>query len=461
MVEVKSARGSTVLVDRPVKPAPAAAFGAWASDDEGDEGLLGMERQPLAAATKAKKKKKKKKKNQPTKKNMPTENTPSPRSRSQQPSPRSQTQKKASPRSGAAPKLMSPRAGADPRLRSPPRTPGAPDFSTIATQVMAQHAPGSGRKSFAAKPVNMKYIERLHSLHSERERNLQVVRQMEQASLQRLSSPPRSKRAQARRIDELHREHQEREHRRQLRKAEAFQQRRMAEEEAAVPEVRRQKKLRSIAQLRKKLQSMSYGTHGQDPRKLFSHFDRDNSGALELAEFRSAVRKGGHMTSADITDAELRRLFEAVDVDHSGDVSVDELASFVWGVDEIDVVDQSDYSTADGKAAATGITPTRLRSPSPVAGRLESPTHPAERLLQWAEQRDKKLAARQQQMAETQQPPATPKISRKSRQLAGDRGVGKLHEWHEQKTRKVEDKRAAAADAAFERLMSPVRDRGK
>ncbi len=403
-------------------------------------------------------------------KKTPTGNTPSPRS--QQPSPGAQAQKQASPqagaaprlmspRAGAAPRLMSPRAGAAPRLRSPPRTPGAPDFSAFATQVVAQQALGSGRKSSAAKPVNMKYIERLHSLHSERERNLQVVRQMEQASLQRLSSPPRSKRAQARRIDELHREHQEREHRRQLRKAEAFQQRRMAEEEAAVPEVRRQKKLRSIAQLRKKLQSMSYSTHGQDPRKLFSHFDRDNSGALDLAEFKSAVRKGGHLTSADITDAELRRLFEVVDVDNSGDVSVDELASFVWGVDEIDVVDQSDYSTADGKAAATGITPTRLRSPSPVAGRLESPTRAAERLLQWAEQRDKKIAARQQQLAKTQQPPSTPKISRKSRQLAGARGVGKLHEWHEQKTRKVEDKRAAAADAAFERLMSPVRDRGK
>lgn len=324
---------------------------------------------------------------------------------------------------------------------------------------MAQQGLGSARKS-AAKPVNMKYLNRLHSLHSERERNLEVVRQMEQVSLQRLSSPPRSKRAQARRIEELHREHQEREHRRQLRKAEAFHQRRLAEEQAALPEVRREKKLKSIAQLRKKLQSMSYSTHGQDPRKLFSHFDRDNSGALELDEFKSAVRKGGQLTHSDITDAELRRLFEAVDIDNSGDVSIDELASFVWGADEIDVVDQSEYSTADGKAVATGVTPARLRSPSPTLERRESPTRAAERLLQWAEQRDKRIAARQQELAPTPNR-ATPKLSKKSRQLAGDRGVDKLHEWHEQRIKKVEDRRAAAADAAFERLMSPVRDRGK
>jgi hypothetical protein len=438
-VEVKSARGSTVLAEGLARPKPAA-FGAWGSDDEDDEGLLGVE--PRSPPTKKKRKKKKK----------------APASARQTPSPRSQ---QSSPR--ARPKKASPRAGAAARTASPPRSIALPDFSTITAQLMAQEGlGGASPPPSASKSVNMKYIDRLHSLHSERERNLEVVRRMEQASLQRLSSPPRSKRAQARRIEELHNEHQQREYRKQLRKAEAVQQRRLAEEEAAVPEVRRQKKLKSIAQLRKKLQSMSYGAHGQDPRKLFAHFDRDNSGTLELAEFKSAVRKGGQMTHQDITDAELRRLFAAVDTDGSGDVSIDELESFVWGSDEIDVVDQSEYSAVDGKAAATGVS--RVRSPSPTAERLGSPTRAAERLLQWAEQRDKKVAARQQQMARAQQPPGTPKISRKSRQIvakSGNRGVGKLHEWHEQKAKKVEVKRAAAADAAFERLTSPVRDRGK
>ena len=52
------------------------------------------------------------------------------------------------------------------------------------------------------------------------------------------------------------------------------------------------------------------------------------------------------MTSADITDAELRRLFNTVDNDNSGDVSIDELASFVWGVDEVDVVVAYDEAEA-------------------------------------------------------------------------------------------------------------------
>lgn len=441
-IEVKTARGATVLAEGRPKP---AAFGAWRSDDEDDAGLLSLE-VPPASATKNKKKKKKKKK-LPQRPNSSATNTPSPRSQRSQ---RARSQNLTSPRQGAAA-----------RTRSPPRTPTGRDFSAIASQVMARGGLGSGTKTAAAKPVNMNYLQRLHSLHSERERNLDMVRQMEQKSMQRLSSPPRSKRAQTRRIEELHREHEERERRKQLRKAEAFQQRRLAEEQAAVPEVRRQKKLKSIAQLRKKLQSISYGAHGQDPRKLFSHFDRDNSGALELDEFTSAIRKGGQLTASDITDAELRRLFNAVDSDNSGDVDIDELTSFVWGSEEVDVVEQSEYSTADGKAMATGATPSRLRSPSPTLERIGSPTHAADRLLQWAEQRDKKVAARQQQLAQSQRPPATPKLSRRSRQLAGDRSVEKLHEWHQQRTKKVEDKRAAAADEAYERLISPVRDRGK
>ena len=45
--------------------------------------------------------------------------------------------------------------------------------------------------------------------------------------------------------------------------------------------------------LKKKLRALSYSGKGQDPRRLFSSFDRDNSGELDWTEFRSAVRKGG------------------------------------------------------------------------------------------------------------------------------------------------------------------------
>ena len=86
-----------------------------------------------------------------------------------------------------------------------------------------------------------------------------------------------------------------------------------------------------IDSLKRKLRSLSYGAQGQDPRKLFAHYDRDNSGRLEFGEFESAVRKGGHLTPAMVSQADLRKLFASVDVDSSGDVSVDELTRFVWG----------------------------------------------------------------------------------------------------------------------------------
>jgi len=86
-----------------------------------------------------------------------------------------------------------------------------------------------------------------------------------------------------------------------------------------------------MAAARKKLQSLSYGPKGQDPKKLFSHYDRDNSGHLDFNEFRNAVRRGGHLTPSMLSDGDLRKLFSAVDDDSSGDVSIDELTAFVWG----------------------------------------------------------------------------------------------------------------------------------
>ena len=41
-------------------------------------------------------------------------------------------------------------------------------------------------------------------------------------------------------------------------------------------------------------------------------YDRNHSGSLEFAEFRSAVRKGGQLTTAVISDAELETLFFSV-----------------------------------------------------------------------------------------------------------------------------------------------------
>jgi Ca2+-binding EF-hand superfamily protein len=88
-----------------------------------------------------------------------------------------------------------------------------------------------------------------------------------------------------------------------------------------------------IATARRKLQSLSYSKAGQDPMQLFRQYDHDNSGELDFTEFSGAVRKGGQMTPAMISDAELAALFAEVDGDGSGDVSIEELQAFVWGGD--------------------------------------------------------------------------------------------------------------------------------
>ena len=86
-----------------------------------------------------------------------------------------------------------------------------------------------------------------------------------------------------------------------------------------------------IAALKQKLKAHSYGQTGQNPNKLFKHFDRDSTGALEFDEFKAAVRKVGHMTYRQMSDKELHKLFKGLDADDSGDVGIEELTAFVWG----------------------------------------------------------------------------------------------------------------------------------
>jgi Ca2+-binding EF-hand superfamily protein len=83
--------------------------------------------------------------------------------------------------------------------------------------------------------------------------------------------------------------------------------------------------------MRRRLLAMSYGRNGIDPANLFSLYDRDNSGELDYKEFRNVVRKGGQVTPAQLSEQELRTLFEKVDTDNSGCIHLDELTAMVWG----------------------------------------------------------------------------------------------------------------------------------
>ena len=83
--------------------------------------------------------------------------------------------------------------------------------------------------------------------------------------------------------------------------------------------------------LRTKLRGLSYDHRGQNPSKLFQLYDMDNSGSLDYAEFRAAVRKGGKVTEQMLSERDLEQLFDTVDTDYNGTISIDELTTFVWG----------------------------------------------------------------------------------------------------------------------------------
>lgn len=91
-----------------------------------------------------------------------------------------------------------------------------------------------------------------------------------------------------------------------------------------------------IRRLKSKLKAISYTHKGQDPKAILSHFDRDNSGGLDRAEFIQACRKVGHITKAEMSDEDLEVVFHHVDVKATEEDSVidlDELADFVFGPD--------------------------------------------------------------------------------------------------------------------------------
>ena len=90
---------------------------------------------------------------------------------------------------------------------------------------------------------------------------------------------------------------------------------------------------RMLIQIRQNLRGASYNKGGQDPKKLFQYYDKDNSGNIDRWEFKQAIRKGGRVTPAMMSDDELERLFDCVDVDGDGDLSIDELIEMVWGKD--------------------------------------------------------------------------------------------------------------------------------
>ena len=61
--------------------------------------------------------------------------------------------------------------------------------------------------------------------------------------------------------------------------------------------------------LRRRFGSAAYSFGRKDFSKLFRHYDRDNTGFLDLGQFRAACRKDGHVKASDVGEREIRCLY--------------------------------------------------------------------------------------------------------------------------------------------------------
>jgi hypothetical protein len=75
-----------------------------------------------------------------------------------------------------------------------------------------------------------------------------------------------------------------------------------------------------IESLRQKLRAAAFVDGKEDLAKLMSNLDRDNSGSISFDEFRRGSRSTGKLTLAAVSNAQLKKVFDFIDVDNSGEV---------------------------------------------------------------------------------------------------------------------------------------------
>ena len=75
----------------------------------------------------------------------------------------------------------------------------------------------------------------------------------------------------------------------------------------------------------RKLVAASYGPEGADMERLFRFADTNRSGSIDYHEFRAAL----HVTRMEISDLAIATLFCLIDVDSSGELSLEEVGAFL------------------------------------------------------------------------------------------------------------------------------------
>ena len=125
-----------------------------------------------------------------------------------------------------------------------------------------------------------------------------------------------------------------------------------------------------IKQVRNKLKAAAYSSGGVDWHRLFKHYDRNNTGELNLIQFKRALRSDAKISVSILPDNSVRHLFNTIDLDGGGSIDVDEFIAWV------DSAGDSDDSRRpfDGETSSTRFTrkssgygrrsPTEMSSPS-------------------------------------------------------------------------------------------------
>jgi hypothetical protein len=118
------------------------------------------------------------------------------------------------------------------------------------------------------------------------------------------------------------------------------------------------------------MKAASYVAGGQDWDTMFKFYDRDNEGTLGKDEFLSACRRDGKISAQQVSDNELFLLFNFVDKDLSGVITIEEFAAFLtepldlvalehWAREEVRM--EAERKKAARKAKADADLANRLR----------------------------------------------------------------------------------------------------
>eukprot|EP00929_Paragymnodinium_shiwhaense_P064574 TRINITY_DN3235_c0_g1_i1.p1 TRINITY_DN3235_c0_g1~~TRINITY_DN3235_c0_g1_i1.p1 ORF type:complete len:1714 (-),score=501.51 TRINITY_DN3235_c0_g1_i1:139-5280(-) len=86
--------------------------------------------------------------------------------------------------------------------------------------------------------------------------------------------------------------------------------------------------------------------------KLLRTYDVDGGGMLDQEEFRKLFRMKLRITAKEVTDENIRRLFDCVDEDKGGEVSIEELVTFIEKQDDSDEAKQRREATEKSHARA-------------------------------------------------------------------------------------------------------------